>query len=87
MCMQPNVQKGIPLNPETLAEMKTKERAFWEGFLRDAEVALVNAERKGREPPYIPPDSLKGKFLTAIKQYKGGQYCQVQHLRRIFSFN
>lgn len=76
--------KGIPLDEDALVDMTPEERTFWRDFLQEAKDAVEKREKGERF--CTPPPSLKVKFQTAITRYRGGQYCQVQALLAIFSF-
>lgn len=78
------VQQGVPLNEATLSAMPKTEREFWKSFLREASETLE--KQKCIVGLAIPTDSLRLKYLTALKDYNGQQYCQMQQLSNLFKW-
>jgi hypothetical protein len=86
MCHSIGFPQDGQLDEATLSKMKKEERAFWEDFLEEAMTVFKENGERGEEEPYNPPPSLKKKFKTAIRRYRGDRYCQVKQLRSVFSF-
>jgi len=80
------MQRGVPLNEETLSRMRKKERSFWLDFLEEAEQVIGKARANDNTKPFTPPPSLRAKYRKALKKYDGERYCQIKQLQEIFSF-
>ena len=84
--MQVAMQRGVPLNDTTFSTMSKEEYEFWIDFLEQAQKVINDKEKKKESMPYKPPKSLREKYLKALAEYNGEQYCQIQQLKEIFAF-
>lgn len=78
-------QKGVPLDEETLREMKPKERAFWMDFLSKAQKLIQQRKSEREKGPFMATPLLVALYRKAIKRYEGEKYCQVRQLESIFN--
>jgi hypothetical protein len=81
-----SMQRGLPLDDKRLGSMDKTEHAFWIDFLEETKQAVAAMRDAGSKLPYTPSDSLKAKYLHAIIEYNGEQYCQVQQIKELFGF-
>ena len=72
------------LTDEVMAAMPEEERSFWEKFQKLAMKEMRAG--KDKERPLIPSEHLKELFKTAVNNYEGKKYCQVQQTMNIFQF-
>jgi len=79
-------QLGVPLNDETFASMQQVEVDFWREFMKIGELEIKRAETAGQIIPYEPSPAFVAMYRRGIKDYQGGQYCQVQQLSDLFNF-
>ena len=85
VCPSP-CQRGVPLDDDTLSKMSEEVRAFWESFLQEALDIINQKEAAGEEEPFQPTPELEQMYFKALDEYGGEPYCQMRHLKDMFTF-
>jgi len=79
---------GIPLDDATFASLPEDQQDILSAFFIEAQETFRNIDTLKKSADgarYIPPESLKDKFL-AIVRFGGGEFCPVRQQMQIFAF-